>query len=179
MRTAKFVVLALIGLVLGSAEAQAYDSGPVIVVPGRHGRPVIINGVDVTGAVIEGDWGLYRPHMVNPTIIAAPVFIPRRIYQGGYGNDRVGSDEGGYFPSLGREPGYGRREIEPPADRPLPPPARRFHRSWSTASEPLPVNLDPPTPVNVSPEIYPGGRRGNNARPKKTVDRKTDDRESR
>ena len=143
MRTAEFVVLALIGLVLGSAEAQAYDSGPVIVVPGRHGRPVIINGVDVTGAVIEGDWGLYRPHMVNPTIIAAPVFIPGRIYQGSYyqggydrvGNDRGGSDEGGYFPSVGREPGYGRHEIEPPADRPLPPPARRFHRSWSTASQ--------------------------------------------
>jgi len=125
--------------------------------------PVILNGVDVTGAVIEGDWGLYKPHMVNPTIIAAPFFIPRRVYQGGY--YQRGYDPG-YYPALGHEPGYGRREIEPPADRPVPPPAKSFHRSWSSASQPLPANLDPPVPLNVSPEIYPGGRRGDDMRPR-------------
>src|ERR1043166_181830 len=37
------------------------DSGPAIVVPGRPGVPVIVNGIDVSGAVVYGDWGLARP----------------------------------------------------------------------------------------------------------------------
>src|ERR1700682_6145677 len=78
MRRASSVVLVLGGVILGGASALAADSGPVIVLPGRHGLPVILNGVDVTGAVLEGDWGLYSPHMVGPTIIPAPVFIPGR-----------------------------------------------------------------------------------------------------
>jgi hypothetical protein len=31
------------------------------VVPVGLAAPVVINGVDVTGAVIEGEFGLYRP----------------------------------------------------------------------------------------------------------------------
>jgi hypothetical protein len=167
MRKADFAVLALIGVVLGSVSALAADSGPVIVLPGRHGLPVIINGVDATGAVVEGDWGLYSPHMVNPTIIAAPVFIPRQFYLGGY------DQRDGYYPAVGHEPGYGRHEIEPPADRRLPPPAPSFHRSWSSQSLPLPASIDPPQSLqlNVSPEIYPGRRRGDGARSGKRDDR--------
>jgi hypothetical protein len=130
----------------------------VIVLPGRHGLPVILNGVDVTGAVLEGDWGLYSPHMVGPTIIPAPVFIPGRAYPGRYYQGRY--VQGGYYPALGHEPGYGRDEIEPPADRRLPPPAASFHRSWSSRPEPLPASMDPPVQLNVSPEIVPNGRRG-------------------
>ena len=164
MRRAGFVVLVLGGVILASASAPAADSGPVIVLPGRHGLPVIINGVDVTGAVVEGDWGLYSPHMVGPRIIAAPVFIPRPIYRGGY--DHSGYAEDGYYPALGHQPGYGRHEIEPPADRRLPPPAPSFHRFWSSHSDPLPANLDAPaqsTPLIVAPQIYPGGRRAGDA----------------
>src|SRR5258708_21580063 len=83
MRRASLVVLVLGGVMLGGACALAADSGPVIVIPGRQGMPVIINGVDVTGAVIEGDWGLYKPHMVDPKIIAHPAWIPGRLYPGG------------------------------------------------------------------------------------------------
>src|ERR1700693_1523899 len=154
MGRANLVVLALSGVVLGGAPALAADRGPVIVLPGRHGMPVIINGIDVTGMVIEGDWGLSSPQMVNPTIIPAPVLIPGRFHQGSY--------EGGYFPAWGREPGYGRHEIEPPADRRLPAPATSFHRFWSSHSDPLPANLDSPAqspPWLVAPQIYPGGRR--------------------
>jgi hypothetical protein len=163
MRRANLVVLALGGVLLGGAAALAADSGPVIVLPGRHGLPVIIDGVDVTGAVIEGDWGLYKPHMVGPTIITAPAWFRERVYQGGY-------VRGGYFPAFGREPGYGRHEIEPPADRRLPPPAPSFHRSWSSRSDPLPATLDPPdqlSPLIVSPQIYPGLRRDNDGRPRR------------
>jgi hypothetical protein len=169
MRRAGYVVVGLIGLILGSAPALAADSGPVLVLPGRHGLPVIIDGVDVTGAVIEGDWGLDKPHMVNPTII-----VPgrARLDQGGYYQGRYyrGSYvQGGYFPAFGHEPGYGRHEIEPPADRKLPPPAQSFHRSWSTHSDPLPADLEPPiqSPLIVAPQIYPGGRRGNDGPPRR------------
>jgi hypothetical protein len=161
MRRASLVVLVLGGVIMGGAPAPAADSGPVIVVPGRLGVPVIINGVDVTGAVIEGDFGLYRPHMVDPRIIAAPAWIARRTYPAGY-------VQGSYYPAFGHQPGYGRHEIEPPADRRLPPPAKSFHRSWSSQSEPLPADVEPPVPpppLIVSPQIYPGLRRDGDARP--------------
>jgi hypothetical protein len=160
MRRASSFVLALGGVILGMASAHAADSGPVIVLPGRHGLPVIINGIDVTGAVLEGDWGLYSPHMVGPTIIPAPVLIPRRFFQGAYYQDRY--VQASYYPTFGHEPAYGRREMEPPADRRLPPAAPSFHRSWSSQSDPLPASLDPPVqspPLIVVPQIFPGGRR--------------------
>jgi hypothetical protein len=155
MRTAGSVVLALSGVLCGGAAALAADSGPVIVLPGRHGLPVIINGVDVTGAVLEGDFGLNKPHMVGPTVVIPD---PYRSYRGT--SYRGGYVQGGYYPAFGHEPGYGRHEIEPPPDRRLPPPAQSFHRSWSSHSDPLPASSEPPVQLNVSPEIYPGGRRG-------------------
>ena len=168
MRSAKFVVLTLSGVIFGSALAHAADSGPVIVLPGRHGLPVIINGIDVTGAVLEGDWGLYSPHMVGPTVIIPPPppWSPRRGHQATSYQDRSGS----YYPSFGHEPAYGRNEVEPPADRRLPPPAPSFHHSWSSQSDPLPASLDSPAqsaPLIVSPQVYPPGRRDDNARTKK------------
>jgi hypothetical protein len=164
MRRAKLVALALSGVLLGGAAALAADSGPVIVVPGRHGLPVLINGVDVTGAVLEGDWGLYSPHMVEPRVIAAPVFVPPHFYRTRY--DRGPYVEDGYYPASGHEPGYGRHEIEPPANRRLPPPAPSFHRSWSSHSALLPADLDAPAqPLIVAPQIYPGARHGGPRRP--------------
>ena len=139
------------GALLGATAAIAADSGPVIVIPGRLGVPVILNGVDVTGAVVERDFGLYSPHMIQPTVVYGPVAIPDR------------SAPRAYYPALGRKPGYGRHEIEPPPDRPLPPPAPSYHRSWSSHSDPVPASLDPPAPLWIAPEIYPqrqhGGRR--------------------
>ena len=122
-------------------NALAADSGPVIVIPGRLGTPVIINGVDVRGAVIEGDFGLYSPHMVAPRIISGPVWIP----------DRFGPR--GYYPAFGRTPGYGRHEIETAPERRAPP---SFHRSWSSQSDPVPASLDPPQPpLLLAPQVYP------------------------
>jgi hypothetical protein len=123
----------------------------VIVIPGWLGAPVIINGVDVSGAVLERDFGLYRPSMVEPKIIAAPFAVPEQI------------GPRGYYPAFGREPAYGRHEIEPPADQRLPTPARTLHRSWSSHSDPLPATLDPPAespPLIVAPQIYPRLHRG-------------------
>ncbi|HLH94919.1 MAG TPA: hypothetical protein VKW08_07360 [Xanthobacteraceae bacterium] len=156
MRRANILILIVGGLALGDVAARAADSGPVIVLPGRNHLPVIVNGVDITGAVVEGDWGLYSPHMVHLTIIPAPLNF--FTFHGGYYGSYV---RGTYFPALGREPGYGRREIEPLPNRILPPPAPSFHRSWSSQSEPLPPDLTPPVqaPFMVAPQIYPDVRR--------------------
>src|SRR5215471_2406285 len=51
------VALGFVLASVGNVTAGA-DMGPVIVVPGRPGVPVMVNGRDVSGAVIEGDWGL-------------------------------------------------------------------------------------------------------------------------
>ena len=77
--------------------------------------PVIINGVDASYAVVEGDWGL-----------AKGVHCTRSIYGGRY-VDPV-PNVGHYYPSAGHMPGYGRLEIEPPANRRLPQPAESYHQ---------------------------------------------------
>jgi hypothetical protein len=153
MRSVISIIVALGGALLGGAPALATDTGPVIVIPGRLGSPVIIDGVDASGTVVEGEFGLNKPHMVAPRIISAPYWRPQRS-----------SLEDSYFPATGREPGYGRYEVVPPADRRLPPPAPSFHRTWSSQSEPLPANVDQPAqaPMIVAPQVYPqspgGGR---------------------
>ena len=43
---------------------------------------------------------------------------------------------GHYYPSAGHMPGYGRLEIEPPANRRLPQEAESYYRSWSAQSTP-------------------------------------------
>jgi hypothetical protein len=128
MRTA----LALAILIGTSLTASAND-GVSFVIPGRAGVPIIINGIDASYTVIEGDWGLARGVHVQPT-----------IYGGRYieAEPRVGH----YYPSAGHRPGYGRLEIEPPANRKLPPQAESFHQSWSAQSA-------PPTQAEVP--LYP------------------------
>lgn len=132
-----------LALLIGTTVAASADSGPVIVIPGRPGIPIIINGIDASYAVVEGDWGLARGTHVQPTV---------------YGGRYVDPEPhvGHYYPSLGHAPGYGRLEIEPPANRKLPPRAESFHQSWSAHSDPIPAQSDiPQTPpaVIVAPEI--------------------------
>ena len=87
-----------IGTTLPALAGGGFD----IVIPGRPGVPIIINGIDASYAVIEGEWGLGRGEQVQPT-----------IYGGRYVD--LGPKGGHYYPSAGRVPGYGRLEIEPPA----------------------------------------------------------------
>jgi hypothetical protein len=134
--------------ILVTMTSTAFAGGGFdIVIPGRPGVPVIINGVDASYAVIEGEWGLGKNWQVQPT-----------IYGGRY-VDPV-PNVGHYYPSSGRLPGYGRLEIEPPANRRLPQPAESYHESWSAHSAPLPaqssVPVDPPAIV-YAPEVQ--GRR--------------------
>jgi hypothetical protein len=120
----------------------ALASGPVIVIPGRPGVPIIINGIDASYAVVEGDWGLGKGVHVQPTV---------------YGGRYVDPDPhvGHYYPTAGHSPGYGRLEIQPPTNRKLPQPAESYHESWSSQSAPPraqpEVPLYPP-PVIVAPQ---------------------------
>ncbi len=135
-------VAAVLAILLGTASAALAADGFELIIPGRPGVPIIINGIDVSYAVVEGDWGLAKNVQVQPT-----------IYGGRYVGD-VPPNVGHYYPSLGHTPGYGRLEIEPPANRKLPKPPESYYRSWSSQSAPLPpdvdVPLDPP-PVIVAP----------------------------
>jgi hypothetical protein len=132
---------------LGSVVTALADTGPVRVIPGRAGVPVMINGRDASYGVVEGDWGLAKNVHVQPTIY------------GGW--DRyIGPEVGHYYPSFGRQPGYGRVEIQPAANRVLPQPAESYYRSWSAQSAPPVQQRVPEIPPNViiAPEI--GGERG-------------------
>src|SRR4051812_7131293 len=90
---------ALCALGMTALMARA-DHQPIIVVPGRPDVPVIIDGIDARGAVVFGDWGLYRPGfapMVEPRPLLFSIPPPGRAY----------------YPATGRPPRYGRLEIEP------------------------------------------------------------------
>jgi hypothetical protein len=134
------------GLPATALAAEGFD----IVIPGRPGVPIIINGIDASYAVVEGDWGLAKNVQVQPT-----------IYGGRYIPERQPSDVGHYYPSMGLRPGYGRLEVEPPANRKVPQPTESYYRSWGVQSAPLPpqtdVPLNPP-PVILAPEINVGPR---------------------
>src|SRR3954470_24937609 len=93
-----------LALSIAMNSAAFAGGGFEIVIPGRPGVPVIINGVDASYSVVEGDWGLGKGIHVQPT-----------VYGGRY-IDPV-PNVGHYYPSAGRMPGYGRLEIEPPANR--------------------------------------------------------------
>jgi hypothetical protein len=139
---ARIALVGFAGLLLACTTAHA-DNEPVVVIPGRPGVPVIIHGVDASGAVVYGDWGLFRPGGavvveggIWPAVALppAPDLVPH------------------YYPATGRTPAYGRKEIDPgPRHRGIAP---EYHKSWETESQPGPVTEYPPfapPPVVVAP----------------------------
>lgn len=128
-----------LAVLIGTAAAACAESGPVIAIPGRPGVPVIINGVDASYAVVEGDWGLAKGvHNFPVTVYGGhPAEPPPEV--------------GHYYPSAGRLPGYGRLEIESAAK---PKPAPTFHESWSAGSRQADP-LIPSTQFNQVPQYPP------------------------
>jgi hypothetical protein len=119
----------LIGTALPVSAAEGFD----IVIPARPGVPIIINGIDASYAVVEGEWGLGKNYPVPVTV---------------YGGRPVEPEPpvGHYYPTLNHKPGYGRLEIEPPSNRALPKPGPSFHQSWSAQSAP---------PAPAQPQFQP------------------------
>lgn len=146
-RMRHIALLGIAGLVLAGGPACA-DNEPVIVVPGKAGVPVIINGVDATGAVVYGDWGLFRPR--GAVVIeggiwpAAPAWAPAPDWPPHY------------FPATGRTPAYGRKEIDTPARPGLAP---AYHKSWTSESQPGPVTEYPPFAPPAVVVAPPGPKR--------------------
>jgi hypothetical protein len=137
----------VLAFLIGTTAAALADSSPVLVIPGRAGVPIIINGVDASYAVVEGDWGLGKGVHVTPT-----------VYGGRY-VDPI-PNVGHYYPSSGHLPGYGRLEIDPPLNRVLPKPAESYHQSWSSQSTAQPVQpVVPfyPPPVILAPQHNDAG----------------------
>ena len=113
-RAAAFVAVIVSGLAgLAAAAPARAEGGPVIAIPTRPGVPVVINGRDASYAVVEGDWGLYRPGAVPITVIGDAPLQPNYVYQ----------QRSAYHPKFGHAPPSGRNEVEPPPDHPLPEPA--------------------------------------------------------
>jgi hypothetical protein len=130
-----------VALLLAVTASPAFaQREPQIVIPGRPDVPVIINGVDASWGMVEGEFGLDRPGVMAPIVIYRPlqVSVP---YSGP-----------GYFPRDNRKPGYGRLEILPPPGAPKPPSAPTYYRSWSSQSAPGPVTDYAPYPT--PPIIY-------------------------
>jgi hypothetical protein len=147
---------ALAFLIAATSAAFASD-GFDLVIPGRPGIPVIINGIDASYAVVEGDFGLGKGNHFQPTVYGGRPVEPE-------------PSVGHYYPSLGSKPGYGRLEIQPPANRPLPQPAPSYHDSWSAQSAPLPPTMQPEVPFYPPPVIMaPPDRYGprHNSRPRR------------
>lgn len=130
------VAAATVGIALFASGTAHADHAPTWVIPGNPWVPVIIDGVDASGAVVEGDWGLSRPGHIPVTVYGGrPVIyeLPPRP---------------GYFPSAGQPPRVGRDEVIPKRRRAMP--AESFHREWTTDGG------SPPAPADVSPvPAYP------------------------
>jgi hypothetical protein len=130
---------AALAILIGMTSTALAGEGFDLVIPGRPGVPIIVNGIDVSYAVVEGDFGLGKGIHNQPT-----------IYGGRYVD--YAPNVGHYYPSSGHLPGYGRLEIEPPPNRRLPQPAQSYYQSWSAQSAPLPPQTD--VPLNPPPIIY-------------------------
>ena len=127
-----------IAILLMTVSPALAQSGPQLVVPNRPDVPIIINGVDASYAVVEGDWGLARSVHVQPTVYGGRAVEPLYV--------------GRYFPTAGHAPAYGRLEIEPPARR---RPSTNYSRSWSAQSEP-PLAVETPSSPPLIIQAAPG-----------------------
>jgi hypothetical protein len=145
MRVAHAVLL----LAVAASPAFAQERAPEIVIPGKAGVPVYINGIDASWGVVESDFGLDRPGEMTPTVTYRPVVVS------------YPSNTPAYHPTTGQRPGYGRLEVIPPPDRQLPPPAPTYYRSWSSGSASGPVTdyapYNGPAAVGIENNNYSGG----------------------
>jgi len=156
----RLVGTALFLVFVAAASPARAQRAPEIVIPGKPGVPVYINGIDASYGIVEGEFGLDRPGLMAPIVVYRPLLISSPTYIPGY------------YPKNGRRPGYGRLEIIPPANRPLPPPAPTYYRSWSSSSgSSAPVTIMPPNYPMPNLDVYAGwgggGRRhrGHGPRP--------------
>lgn len=148
MRAGLWSLLAGLCAAFALVQPACAQTGPVIVIPGKPGLPVVMNGLIVDGAVVYGDWGLAKPNNAGLIIVGPLGYAPPDVSPG-------------YFPATGHLPHVGRQEIEPPA-RSRPRANTDYYRNWSIGSEfEKPVTEYPP--FNPPSEIE-GSRENRNVR---------------
>ena len=148
MRAGLWLLLASLGAAFALAQPVCAQTGPVIVIPGKPGLPVIMNGLIVDGAVVYGDWGLAKPNNAGLIIVGPLGYAPPDVSPG-------------YFPATGHLPQVGRQEVEPPA-RARPRVNTNYYRDWSIGSEfNKPVTEYPPFDP---PQVIEAPRENRNVR---------------
>ena len=175
------VILLALAAICGVSAARA-DHQPVIVVPGKRGVPVYVDGHEVSGAIVSGEWGLYRPGHLAPTIAyRRPWPDPPRYYRYYY-HWLPWYAPPHYWRAHSAVRHYRRKLVKPirrkvivrsgprhyfpggtsppklgreESDKPISPPpvpAQDFNRSWSAKSAPTPATVPQP-PVVIAPII--------------------------
>src|ERR1700709_2396085 len=114
---AAFALAILIGTTATAFAAGGFE----IVIPGRPGVPIIINGVDASYAVVEGDWGLGKGGQVQT-----------KVY--GVGNQHPVPNVGHYYPSAGLVPALVFFVLLSPAATTPPQGSESYHQSWGAQS---------------------------------------------
>ena len=57
-------------VLLAVTASPAFAQGvPEIVIPGKRGVPVYINGIDASWGIVEGEFGLDRPGAMTPSVV--------------------------------------------------------------------------------------------------------------
>ena len=92
---------AALAILIATTPAAFAGEGFDLVIPGRPGVPIIQNGIDISYAVVEGDFGLGKGCTVSRRSLAAATSIPT-------------PNVGHYYPSLGHGDEAG---LWPPRDR--------------------------------------------------------------
>ena len=131
-----------------SVSPALAQMGPYFVIPGRPDVPIFENGVDASWSVVEGEYGLNRPNIVNPVIVyrMPPVVVPYP------GRAALGPP---YYPRDGMLPSNGRLDMRPPPFNPPPRSAQSYSRSWRMESAPTPADLPSNNPNTIAPVITP------------------------
>lgn len=66
--------LVFVALLLAVTASPALaQRKPEIVIPGKPGVPVIINGIDASYGIVEGEFGLDQPGLVAPAVVYRPL----------------------------------------------------------------------------------------------------------
>ena len=59
-------IAATLALLVTTSSFALAGGGFDVVIPGRPGVPIIINGLDASWSVVEGEWGLGKNNQVQP-----------------------------------------------------------------------------------------------------------------
>ncbi|EJW09717.1 hypothetical protein A33M_1028 [Rhodovulum sp. PH10] len=127
------LVAAAVALALPVPPAAASDNAPSFVVPGRVDVPVYIDGRNAAWSVVEGDWGLYRPGWVPPTVIRPLCCVPRASRR----------PVRHWYPAA---VDYSVAEVRARLKRDWrpPKPGPAYHQSWEANSDDAPSTIMPP-----------------------------------